>query len=301
MTGERVTVTVAIATLDRPAALARCLDAIAEGDALPDEVLVVDQGSDPATDEIVRARANRLPGLRRLVQDRRGLSASRNFARAEARGDVLAVSDDDCVPSAGWVAAIADVFRLEPDVVGVTGPVHPLDPAAPNRLAISSRMADVRADWRGRPAPWLVGTGGNFAARRAWLDRVGGWDERLGVGSPGRAGEDIALIDRLLASGATMRYEPTALVRHEGRPASSRRATRGSYGRGVGTWCGILLRGGDRRGASMLVRWFALRLRLGVAAAVRRQPGEVGDEARVLAGTVGGVVHGFRIGGRPDT
>jgi GT2 family glycosyltransferase len=301
VTGDNVTVTVAIATLDRPEALARCLDALADGDVLPDEVLVVDQGSAAATEEVVRARAERLPGLRRLAQDRRGLSVSRNLAHGEARGEVLAVSDDDCVPSPGWVAAIADVFRLEPDVVAVTGPMLPLDPAVPGRVAISSRTSATRVDWRGRPAPWLVGTGGNFAARRAWLDRVGGWDERLGVGSPGGAGEDIALIDRLLASGATIRYEPAALVRHEGRPASSRRATRSSYGRGVGTWCGILLRGGDRRGASMLVRWLALRLRLGVAAAGRRQPGEVGDEARVLAGTARGVVHGLRVGGRRDT
>ncbi len=301
MTGEKVTVTVAIATLDRPAALARCLDALADGDVLPDEVLVVDQGSDAATEEIVRARVDRLPGLRRLAQDRRGLSASRNLAHAEARGAVLAVSDDDCVPSSGWVAAIADVFLLQPDVVAVTGPMHPLDPAVPGRVAISSRIGDLRVDWRGRPAPWLVGTGGNFAARRVWLDRVGGWDERLGAGSSGGAGEDIALLDRLLASGATVRYEPEALVRHEGRPASSRRATRSRYGRGVGTWCGILLRAGDRGGASMLVRWLALRLRLGVAAAVRRQAGEVGDEARVLAGTAGGVVHGLRVGGRRDT
>lgn len=284
---------VAIATVDRPEALARCLDALAAGSAPPQDVLVVDQGRNPATRAVVEERADRLP-LRRLAQEQRGLSASRNLALRETEGDALAVTDDDCVPSARWVAAVVEAFGAAPAIAGVTGPMLPYGPEAPGRAAVSSRASGTRASWHGRPPPWLVGTGANMAVRRDWLERVGGWDERLGVGTRAGAGEDLALLDRLLTAGAVLRYEPEAVVRHERRAPASRRATRWSYGRGVGTWCGLLLREGDAGGATMLARWGALRMRLAAAAVARRRGNELLDEARVLAGTVGGLGHGLR-------
>lgn len=295
---SRIRLSVAIATVDRPEALARCLDALAAGSAAPQDVLVVDQGRNPATRAVVEERADLLP-LRRLEQDRLGLSASRNLALRETEGDALAVTDDDCVPSAGWVAAVVETLGRAPAIAGVTGPMLPCGPEAPGLAAVSSRTSGIRTSWQGRPAPWLVGTGANMAVRRDWLERVGGWDERLGVGTRAGAGEDLALVDRLLTAGAVLRYEPEAVVRHERRTPASRRVTRWSYGRGVGAWCGLLLRDGDAGGATMLARWGAMRMRLAGAAVARRHGGALLDEARVVAGTVGGLVHGLRARGQP--
>ena len=47
------------------------------------------------------------------------------------------------------------------------------------------------------------------------LERIGGFDERLGPGTWTEAAEDLALFDRLLHAGGAGRYEPQALVLHE--------------------------------------------------------------------------------------
>ena len=351
--------TVAVATLDRPQGLARCLEALAAGTVLPAEVIVVDQGREAAP-----AVERGLP-VRWLRQERRGLAASRNLALAEARQPVLAVTDDDCVPDAGWVAALEGAFRSPhppapspgppstpspgegetcselpeegkgggslsreagegrggglqggwgrpspgegvlggpgegtgvraPDAV--TGPVLPLGPETPGLYAVSSRISSSPADFAGRALPWLVGTGGNFAARRDWLLRVGGFDERLGAGSPGGSGEDMDLLYRLLRAGARIRYEPRAVVFHERQPRDRRLASRSAYGRGIGACCGLWLRGRDPHALAVLGGWLRMRGSMAAGALRRRQWGGVREELLVLGGTARGLVYGLRSG-----
>ncbi len=290
-------VTVAVATLDRPDALARCLDALVLDAERPDEILVVDQGSDERTRAVAEAR-----GALWLRQERRGLAASRNLALERASCPILAVTDDDCVPAPGWVAAIRRAFSLsdvpdEPDAPdAVTGPVLPRGPEAAGLFAVSSRTGGTRADFRGRAAPWLVGTGGNFAARRESIERAGGWDGRLGAGSAGGAGEDMDLFYRLLRSGARIRYEPEAVVYHERQPRERRLASRSSYGRGIGACVGLWLRGGDFHALGVLGRWISMRAGLGVRALRRGRWEALREEGLVLGGTFGGLVYGLRGG-----
>ena len=286
-------VTVAVATLDRPDSLARCLDALAAGEVPPEEILVVDQGSDGRTRTVAEDR-----GAVWLPQERRGLAASRNLALSRASFPIVAVTDDDCVPSPGWVAALARAFSEDsPDTPAViTGPVLPLGPEAPGRFAVSSRTRREPAEFRGRVPPWLVGTGANFAVRREWIERAGGYDERLGAGSAGGAGEDMDLLYRLLARGARVRYEPEAVVFHERQPIERRLATRSSYGRGIGACCGLWLRGGDLHALAMLGRWLSMRAGLAARALRRGRWDSVKEEGLVLGGTLGGLLYGLRKG-----
>jgi len=287
-----VRVTVAVATLDRPDSLARCLDALAAGEAPPAEILVVDQGSDDRTRVVAEAR-----GAVWIRQERWGLAASRNLALSRASCPVVAVTDDDCVPSPGWVAALQRTFRSPDAPDAVTGPVLPLGPETPGLYAVSSRTRREPGEFQGRVLPWLVGTGANFALRREWIGRAGGYDDRLGAGSAGGAGEDMDLLYRLLRRGARIRYEPEALVYHERQPLERRLATRSSYGRGIGACCGLWLRGGDLHALGVLGRWLALRGAL-LARALRRGRWDSAREERlVLRGTLAGLLYGLR-GGR---
>src|SRR3954451_2963388 len=54
-----VSLTVVISTLDRPAQLARCLDALLAGTCMPAEIVVVDQGDTSITAQIISARPAR--------------------------------------------------------------------------------------------------------------------------------------------------------------------------------------------------------------------------------------------------
>src|SRR5262249_26764349 len=122
----RVDVTIAVATLDRPDSLSRCLDAILSGAMQPHEIVVVDQGSDRRSETVVRDREDAGVPVRYLRDSASGLSASRNAALAAAETDVVATTDDDCVPGPAWLPAIADAFSGADPPVAVTGPVLPL-------------------------------------------------------------------------------------------------------------------------------------------------------------------------------
>lgn len=288
--------TVAIATLDRPEGLARCLTALATGAQPPAEVLVIDQGEGGIDGVLAAARGAGLEVVH-LRQERRGLAASRNLALASARCPVVAVTDDDCIPGAGWVAALGRAFGDDPDLAAVTGRVLPWGPESAGLYAVSSRTGTERAEFTGRALPWMVGTGANFAVRKPWAERAGGFDERLGVGTRGQAGEDMDLLWRLLRAGARIRYDPEAVVHHQRQPRERRLASRSSYGRGMGACVGLRLRGGDAWALPILARWLLLRggqawrgLRRGERSALR-------EEMLVLGGTAAGLFYGL-LGGR---
>ena len=288
-------IAVSVATLNRPDGLARCLDAVLSSEPAPAEVVVVDQGDDIRTAVVVSQREGH--GRITYIQQRRaGLSASRNLALASVSSPVLATTDDDCVPAPGWLAAIGRAFAESPTPQSVTGRVLPLGPHQDGLVAISSRSSTVRADVQGNTAPWTAGTGANVAVDRSWAERIGGWDERLGSGSDGGAGEDVDFLYRLLEAGGRIRYEPEALIRHARAPLERRRATRLSYGRGVGACCGLYLRNGDPGGARLLAQWTALRMRMAARALTHGERAALGEELLVARGTAAGLVYGLRAG-----
>jgi GT2 family glycosyltransferase len=74
--------------------------------------------------------------------------------------------------------------------------------------------------------------------RRDWVNRVGGFDERFGVGSEFPSGEESDLVFRILAAGGRGVYEPALRVAHpdpfaiRDETACRRRMT--DYGVGLG-------------------------------------------------------------------
>lgn len=290
----RTDITVAIATSGRPDELGRCLDAIAGGTAQPQEIVVVDQSADDRSEAVVRERAERGTSIRHLRQKRLGLSASRNAGVAAASTSIVAVTDDDCSPGEDWVAEISSAFSGTGPPQAVTGRVLPLGSDA-GGYAVASRTSTEAAEYRGRQLPWLVGTGANMAVRREWWNRIGGFDERLGVGTRGTAGEDLDFLHRLLRAGAVVRYEPQAVVYHERQTKARRRGTRSTYGRGVGACCSAWLRDGDVGGLVILGHWVGMRGRLLIGAARKRDWDGVEEELLVLRGTAGGLAYGARL------
>jgi glycosyltransferase involved in cell wall biosynthesis len=205
-------ISVAVATLNQPERLARCLDALLSGDVLPAEIIVVDQSQNDATQLLIAQRQASSTPLIYKRQHRRGLSVSRNAAVELARFPVLAVTDDDCIPDASWVSAIERAFAgaANPDVV--TGRVLPFGADVPGQYAVSSRTSTTPRIFRRLEKPWVIGTGGNCAYKLAWAKHIRGYDERLGAGSPGGAGEDLDLLYQLLRKGARIQYEPDVFI-----------------------------------------------------------------------------------------
>jgi GT2 family glycosyltransferase len=288
-------VTVAVATMNRPEALSQCINAVLTASRWPGELLIVDQSDSDATAQLVaKARWQDFLPVKYIKQQRRGLAASRNAAVSHASRSIVAFTDDDCVPDAQWVTAIVDAFNAaeRPDVV--TGRVLPLGPEQPDRYAVSVRASTVTAIYRGRALPWSVGSGGNVAARREWLERIGAFDERLGAGSAGQSAEDMDLFYRLLRQGATVRYDPKAVVYHERKNAEGRLASRPAYGFGMGAFCALSLRRADPFAIWILTRWCYDRARALAGACLKRRWRRAHEECLMLRGAVEGVGHMIR-------
>ncbi len=297
---EQADVTVAVATVDRPDALRRCLDAILAGEVRPRELIVVDQGDDDRAATLMRDREAAETVMRYVRQEARGLSASRNAGLVAANCRVVAFTDDDCVPSPGWIAAVARVFSAPNPPDAVTGPVLPLA-GRRDGYAVSSRTSLERVDYVGRHPPWMVGTGANLAVKRDLAADIGGYDERLGVGTAGAAGEDLDFLHRLLRAGALIRYEPDARLYHELQSKQRRRATRSTYGRGIGACCAMWLRDGDPYAVPLLGRWLVMRGRVLASATLRRDWERALEELLVFGGTARGLGYGVslrRVSGR---
>jgi glycosyltransferase involved in cell wall biosynthesis len=229
---NRPSVTVAVCTRNGVGRIAECLDALVRlqytGELL--ELLVIDNAPpDDATRKLV---ASRYPRIRYVHEPRPGLNWARNRAILEARGEIIAYTDDDVSVDPGWVDAIARIFAAEPEVDAVTGLVVPDEmDVEPQRLfeayggfgrGFERRYFRVNTQAGVLASPLYggtgqFGTGANMAFRRSAFDRVGMFDPALDVGTPTNGGGDLDLFFRVLKAGRILVYEPAATVRHRHR------------------------------------------------------------------------------------
>jgi glycosyltransferase involved in cell wall biosynthesis len=204
-------VSVVIATYERCGLLLRCVDALLRQTLPPPrfEIIIVDDGSSRATREHVMAELHRrrllhrAPTLRFLwLPSNRGPAAARNHGIVAARGGIIAFTDDDTLPHAGWLRAGLQAIASGADAVA--GYVEVPLPAVPT---------DYERDAAGLENAAFVTA--NCFVRRDLLAAIGGFDERFRCAWR----EDTDLCFRLRASGAIVRKTPAARVVHPVRPA----------------------------------------------------------------------------------
>ena len=177
---------VLIPSFNRPGRLAPCLRSLARQTVLPDEVLVVWQGEDRATEAAAAATATEFPcPLRVLHSPEAGVVPAENLALAAASGDIILLIDDDAVAPADWIARHLAHYD-NPQVGAVGGPADNFNPdgsAFPKRSVepigrlrwsgkLTGNMYDQLPAWRSRPpleVDHLVGY--NMSLRRAAFDR----------------------------------------------------------------------------------------------------------------------------------
>jgi glycosyltransferase involved in cell wall biosynthesis len=218
-----VLVTVAICTRNRCRALERTLDALSavvRPPSLSWEVLVVDNASEDDTAQSVVRFAESLP-LRVLSEAKIGLSQARNAAIAASRGEYILWIDDDVLVDPQWLSAYHEAFRAWPDAVFFGGPIvpefegtpPPWLPLALPHVANAYASLDLGLDTialTGESLPF----GANFVVR-AREQRLYEFDPALGRRDEQLlAGEEWAVLEKLLARGATGRWVPGARVRH---------------------------------------------------------------------------------------
>jgi len=313
-------ISVVLCTYDRPALLATALQSLVELDYPEFEIVVVDNHPQSGlTPPVIAALGD--VRVRLVTEPRRGLARARNRGVLAARHGLVAFTDDDVLLDRWWLRGVADGFAAGADVACVTGIVASGEIGSPAQAYFDRRVSwatrcqpDLFSLRRERPDeplfPFQVGrfgTGANFAVRVDALFALGGFDERLGVGSAAGGGEDIDLFVRILLAGHELAYAPTALVWHRHRrdvASLSRQIT--DYGTGLGAWMTKLAL--DRQTLRMMCRrlWPGLVHYRRITA--DRSPGAAGpidlhrlgriERRAVLRGPVA-LLRAHRAGGRP--
>ncbi|MCF6158758.1 MAG: glycosyltransferase [wastewater metagenome] len=225
--GHLPLVTIAVCTRNRTADLARCLDSLNCLDYPALDILIVDNApSDDTTKQLIHTRYS---NVRYICEPRPGLDWARNRAILEARGDIIAYTDDDVVVDPGWIKALATVFAENPEVMAVTGLVVPYELETEAQILFERYggftrgfiCKRYRAERNSRMQlktyygnVGQFGTGANMAYRRSLFDKIGYFDPALDVGTATNGGGDLEMFFRVLKEGYTLFYEPNALVRH---------------------------------------------------------------------------------------
>lgn len=172
------------------------------------EVLVCDDGSTPSLAEQVSIKE--CPFSVRFLRDaNQGPATARNRGIREARGSIVAFTDDDCLPTPTWLEAIAQAMQPA-GVYAVHGPVRskvpPIDPFV---HALDTKQGDGVAT-------------ANLAVRKEMLQAVGGFDETFAA----PYFEDFDLAKRLEAAYGPIRWSEDVVVEHPHRMAPFSKAFR---------------------------------------------------------------------------
>jgi glycosyltransferase involved in cell wall biosynthesis len=115
--GARLRISLVVPARDEQDRLPRCLASVAAQTRLPDEVVVVDNGSSDAT-----ARLAAATGARVLHEPVRGIWPAAAAGYDAATGDVIARVDADTVLPPDWLARVEHLLTTDPRCDAVTGP-----------------------------------------------------------------------------------------------------------------------------------------------------------------------------------
>jgi GT2 family glycosyltransferase len=281
-------VSIILPTIGRPELVRRCLESLSACLPRAEEILVVDSSPD---DDVERVASEfSASGVRALRVDRLGLGHAFNEGLAEARHEIVLLTNDDCTVHDSWVGVgLSHMTKARGALV--TGRVLPHgDPDA----VPSTIDSDVRCEYRGRPAFVLYTQ--CMAVERTPLLAFGGFDGRIAPSA-----EDNDLSYRWLRAGRRIRYEPDFLVwHHDWRTREQLRRLYVSYGVGQGMVYGKHLRTGDVRIGRFVLRDLYAGARGIVARTIRGSSPTVDWRPGLLRGLPLGIVRGWRAAGKPE-
>lgn len=207
-------VSLIIATRNRPEMLEATLQSLAGSTVLPAEVIVIDQSDHPRARPVVTGLDD-LSGtrLRYCWSQTRGLSRANNLGVALAAFDLLLFTHDDVLLDPDWVENLVTALSEGQPRRVVTGRILPGEAEVTGGFAPTLRTDERPARYLGRVG-FDVLKPLNMGLSRSAFEHAGGFDERLGPGTPFPGAEDADLGFRLLEAGYEIAYVPAATLIH---------------------------------------------------------------------------------------
>ncbi|RVT97294.1 glycosyltransferase [Mucilaginibacter limnophilus] len=197
-----ILVSVVIPTYRRPQLLSKCLKALLlqKFDKSRYEIIVVSDGPDEQTKQIFNDWVGYdFPIMRYLpMAEKKGPAAARNHGWRNARGRIIAFTDDDCLPDMYWLNEI--VNHCHPDEnVALTGKVI---------VPLSKRPTDYELNTAHLQTADFITA--NCACTKQALELSGGFDEQFRMAWR----EDSDLEFKLISKHIPIKKIESAVVTH---------------------------------------------------------------------------------------
>ena len=204
MSSANIKISVIIPVFNGEKTLARCLESVTKQSIADYEVIVIDNDSTDKTAEIAQLFGRRFLNFSYLLEKKRGRGAARQAVVLAAKGEVIAMTDADCLAPEDWLERlVAPIVRGDAEVVSG------FEQDASGNYWSKQRQAE---DWRflqaRREGDYVnhLDTK-NFAIRASLLQKLP-FDKEL------RACEDWDLFIRLKMTGKKIYFLPDLLVAH---------------------------------------------------------------------------------------
>jgi glucosyl-dolichyl phosphate glucuronosyltransferase len=221
-------ISVIVSTYNRCESLKDTLDSLLaqeEGEGLDYEVLMVDNNSQDKTREVIESYIPKFKGrLRYLFEPRQGVSFARNRALQEAKGEIVAFTDDDCIVSKNWLREINSAFK-EYGCAGIAGKILPKWECELPRWFTAEKnfktdcpltLFDYGDNVKKYDGKALLPTGSSSAFKKELFEKYGFL--RTDLGRAGRnliGSEDADFCRRLLGDNLELLYIPGLVVFHK--------------------------------------------------------------------------------------
>jgi len=213
---------VVVCTFNRSESLRRMLNSLREAvipENLSCELIVVDNNSDDDTRLVFKEIEKHYELIIRYVfEDKRGISYARNRGIREAKGEIIAFTDDDVIVDKYWIQNIDKAFKEHDDVACVGGKILPiwgipkpkwLKSKLHGHLALLDHGDSVAC--MDKPDIW----GANFAVKSEMFIKYGLFDPNLGrIPRKLYGGEETEFLQRLLKAREKLLYYPLLIIHH---------------------------------------------------------------------------------------
>lgn len=223
---KEILISVVICTYNRCESLRDTLDSLLNQvceEIFDYEVIVVDNNSKDKTKVVVESYITKFNGNSRYIfEGKQGLSHARNRGVKEARGEIIAFTDDDVVVDQRWLFNIARCFQ-DYNYDGIGGRILPLysknisswiknnKDLLKGPLVMYDYGEDIQIYNRGYMQPFV---GANMAYKNECFSKGNLFRIDLGVGK-GVLGEDTEFFMRLAEKNKRLFYCGKVLVWHK--------------------------------------------------------------------------------------
>lgn len=209
-------ISVVIATRNRSHSIANAVSSVLANTYPSFELLVVDQSDDEQTAQALASFVED-SRFRYIYSEIVGVAAARNCAIREAKGGIIAITDDDCTVPTDWLEQIESVFRENPEVAVAFGNVTaPENWDKANGFIPVAKVTEPilqKSLWAAHEMPWM---GACMSFQHDIWQKLNGFDEAVGVGSALHSGEDRDFAYRAILQGYSVLNTPKIQAVHYG-------------------------------------------------------------------------------------